>query len=1016
MPVLRISVAQIVFASLESSAMNRPLRVFNTQTLRQNAEQELHHEPQVSAETVETMSPELMQILIHELRVHQIELELQNEELRRTQAELDASRSRYFDLYDLAPVGYCTLNEHGFIVESNLTFCNLLGVTRNAMTTTTFSRFIEPEDQDKFYVHRHRLMISGKTESCELRLRQKDGTEIWVQLVSNIAQGADDAILQRIVLTDISAIKAAESALRIREEFHLSIFDSLSEHIAVLDEYGVIIAVNEAWRKYSRDNCGSAESTNPIGVNYLQLCNQAGKESGCDNSAQLLTGIRAVLEGRQTEFSMEYPCHAPDQKRWFSVHVTRMLGLRPGVVVSHLNVTNRKMAELAQEESHRELVLVANHVPGPVSRIDRNLRYLFANNHYQQFFGKSHDQVIGHQMIEVLGADLFRQVEPYVHRALAGEKVTFESVYWSLEGKVGYTLVNYVPDRDADQNVIGFFVVAIDITERKQAQEAKNEALQILQKVTSRVPGAVYQFRLRPDGRVSMPYSSVGLQNLFGVAPEDVREDAADVFTKVNPKDLPGIMESIKTSAREMTPWSHEYRFLIDGTEKWISGNSTPEREPDGSVLWHGFVTDVTERMEAEAARKSLESQLRESQKMEAIGTLAGGIAHDFNNALAAILGNAELAQKETDGNETLTQYLGEIYRSGTRARNLVRQILSYCRQQPTELRRLPLAAIVQDAMAMLRSTLPVRFSFSVHCAEEPSWILADKTQIEQVIINLVTNATQAIGNQSGTIDIGVELIRADAPELAICALPAGLFDNTCRVVRLSVSDDGPGIAPEIQDRIFEPFFTTKPLGEGTGLGLSVVQGIVKLHGASIHVDSAPGEGTKFSIYFPEVVDDTPVQPLEKEPYLQTPAADTAAAGTVAADTLAADNRNKPTKSRHVLLIDDDVSVLKISTFMLERVGYTVSAYDNPLAALDAVRNDPAAFQIVVTDYNMPVMPGLEIAAAVRKLCPNLPVAVTSGFVDDQLRSGAAREGVVELISKPFTVKELSAKIERALK
>jgi len=983
-----------------------PQRVLDTLTLRQNAEQKLRHEPQVFAETVETMSPELMQILIHELQVHQIELELQNEELRRTQAELDASRSRYFDLYDLAPVGYCTLNEHGFILESNLTFCNLLGVTRNAMTMTTFSRFIEPEDQDKFYVHRHRLMISGKTESCELRLRNKDGISIWTQLVSNTAQDADDAILQRIVLTDISAIKGAECTLRNREEFHLSIFDSLSEHIAVLDEHGVIIAVNEAWRKYSRDNCGSAESTNPIGVNYLQICNQSGRETGCTNSAQLLIGLRAVLDGRQCEFSMEYPCHSPDQKRWFQVHVNRMQGPRPGVVVSHQDVTNRKMAELALEESRRELVLVANHVPGPVSRIDRNLRYLFANNHYQQFFGKSHEQVIGHQMIEVLGEDLFCQVQPYVHRALAGEKVTFESVYWSQEGKAGHTLVNYVPDRDADQNVIGLFVVAIDITERKQAEESRKEALNILQKVTSRVPGAVYQFRLRPDGRVSIPYGSVGLKNLFGVAPEEVREDAADVFTRVNPKDLPGIMESIETSAREMTPWSHEYRFLIDGTEKWIAGNSTPEREPDGSVLWHGFVTDVTERMEAEAARKSLESQLRESEKMEAIGTLAGGIAHDFNNALATILGNAELAQKEIRGNELLTQYLGEINRSGTRARNLVQQILSYCRQQPTELRRLPLKAVVHDTMAMLKATVPVRFSFTVHCAEEPTSILADKTQIEQVIINLVTNAAQAIGNHSGAINIGVELISADAPELATCPLPAGPFDHTSRVIRLSVTDNGPGIPPEIQDRIFEPFFTTKPVGEGTGLGLSVVQGIVKSHSASIHVDSEPGQGTKFSIYFPEAVNDTPDRPPENDP----------SPDSLPTEPVAAATDHCTAGSQHILLIDDDASVLKISTLMLERIGYTVSAYDDPLAALDAVRNDPAAFQIVITDYNMPVMPGLEIAAAVRKLVPDLPVAVTSGFVDDQLRSGAAREGVVELISKPFTVKELSAKIERALK
>jgi signal transduction histidine kinase/CheY-like chemotaxis protein len=513
-----------------------------------------------------------------------------------------------------------------------------------------------------------------------------------------------------------------------------------------------------------------------------------------------------------------------------------------------------------------------------------------------------------------------------------------------------------------------------------------------------------------------MPFSSVGLQNLLGIAPEDVREDAAGVIAKANPDDLAAIKESIQASARNMTPWSHEFRILIDGKEKWLAGSSTPEREPDGSVLWHGFITDVTERVEADAAKESLESQLRESQKMEAIGTLASGIAHDFNNALAAILGNAELAQKEIRGNELLAQYVGEIYQSGTRARNLVQQILSYSRQQPTELRRIPLAAVVHDAMAMLKSTLPVRFSFIVHCVAEPTWILADRTQIEQIIINLVTNAAQAIGSQSGTIDIGVELINANAPELAIRPLLAGPFDQTSRVVRLSVSDDGPGIAPEILERIFEPFFTTKPLGEGTGLGLSVVQGIVKSHGASIHVDSEPGKGTKFSIDFPEVVGDTPDRPLENAPVQHALTTDAVAAVFVAASTVAAADRPTPKESRHVLLIDDDASVLKISRLMLERMGYTVSAYDNPLAALDAVRNDPTAFQIVITDYNMPVMPGLEIAAAVRDLCPDLPVAVTSGFVDDQLRTGAARVGVADLISKPFTARELSAKIEQVLK
>ncbi|MFN8709436.1 MAG: PAS domain S-box protein, partial [Planctomyces sp.] len=780
--------------------MNHPKSFSDAVELRQHAEQRLQNRVRLPVEEAETMSPELMQILIHELRVHQIELELQNEELRRTQAELDKTRSRYFDLYDLAPVGYCTLNEHGLILEGNLAACHLLGIARSSMPMTPFSRFVANEDQDEFYLHRHRLLTTGHPQTCELRLRRKDGTIVWVQLVSSVTQGTEVDFLYRTALTDITAIKTLESALRTSEEFHLSIFDSLSEHVAVLDENGIIIAVNEAWRRFSLDNGGSSQAIAPIGVNYLQMCGRAGTETGCANSAQLHRAMQAILDGHQSEFTLEYPCHTQNQKRWFHVQVTRMLGPRPGLVVSHLNVTNRKMAEMALEESRRELVLVANHVPGPVARIDRDLRYLFANNHYEKFFGKTLDQVIGHRMPDVLGADLFQRVETHVVSALAGEQVTFESTFPSSNGMVGHTLVNYVPDRDSDDNVIGFFVLAIDITERKQAEEARNAALKILQKVTNRVPGAVYQFRLRPDGHVSMPYSNEGLYPLLGISPDDVREDASEIFVNAHPEDIDGLMASIQQSAREITHWTHECRFLINGTQKWLAGNSTPEREPDGSILWHGFITDITERKAAEATRESLESQLRESQKMEAIGTLAGGIAHDFNNALAAILGNLELAQKEIPGNESLALYLGEIHRSGIRARNLVQQILSYCRQQPTELRRLSLAAAVQNTMAMLKATVPVRFSLQVTCADEPYWIIADGTQIEQVLINLVTNAVQACGSRSGTITVTVESLCADELQRTDACPPVSeQIQDSGSVVRLTVTDDGPGIAREIR-------------------------------------------------------------------------------------------------------------------------------------------------------------------------------------------------------------------------
>ncbi len=558
--------------------------------------------------------------------------------------------------------------------------------------------------------------------------------------------------------------------------------------------------------------------------------------------------------------------------------------------------------------------------------------------------------------------------------------------------------MSYIPDRDADRNVIGFFVIAIDITERKLAEDSKNEALNILQKVTSRVPGAVYQFRLHPDGRTSMPFASQGIHTLFGISPDEVLDDAGKVFALAHPDDLSSFMESIFESAKHMAPWNHEFRFLIDGKVKWLAGNAAPELEPDGSILWHGFVNDITERVKAEAARISLESQLRESQKMEAIGTLAGGIAHDFNNALAAILGNAEMAQNAASGDDLLKHCLSEIQGVSFRSRDLVKQILAFCRREQTSLRPISLGKAAKEAVSLLRATIQPRIKFNLTIEDELPAVLADETQIGQVIVNLINNAMQAMPHVSGEIEVRIDSVSADAPELAmVSALHELRSVSSGRLVRLAVCDNGQGMAPAVRERIFEPFFTTKPQGEGTGLGLAVVHGIVKSHGGVIDVESEPGKGTKFHIFLPATLDNLDTPPISSEPSNVS--------------------LNSPTKSAtakygQVLLIDDDEPVMKSTMFLLKGLGYSVCAFSDPQAGLEAFLNDPFSFHMVVTDHNMPTLSGLEVVTAVRAVTPDLPVVLMSGFLDDQLQAIAEKAGVSVLISKPFSLLELQAKME----
>ena len=389
--------------------------------------------------------------------------------------------------------------------------------------------------------------------------------------------------------------------------------------------------------------------------------------------------------------------------------------------------------------------------------------------------------------------------------------------------------------------------------------------------------------------------------------------------------------------------------------------------------------------------RARLEAQLRESQKMEAIGMLAGGIARDFNNAVATILGNVELARQDMSASPLALESLEEIRKAGARARDLVQQILTFSSREPMERKPTALSAIVEATAQLLRATLPARFTLDVHCDTGVPAVLADAGQIKRILINLATNAMQANQDGPGHIVMRLDSVVLDAAYAdAHPALHAMHARHPGRTARLAVTDDGPGIDAATLARIFEPFFTTKQGDQATGLGLPVVRGLVQAHEGAITVDSAPGKGTSFTFYLPAA-----------EAQAGAPGADAAAADTQAAP---ADSREG---GRHILYIDDDESLVFLVQRLLERRGYHLSGHINQREALDALRADPQRFNLVVTDYNMPGMSGLDVARAVRAIRADLPVVVASGFIDEALRAQACAAGVRELVFKADAVEDL---------
>ena len=480
------------------------------------------------------------------------------------------------------------------------------------------------------------------------------------------------------------------------------------------------------------------------------------------------------------------------------------------------------------------------------------------------------------------------------------------------------------------------------------------------------------------DQRVT--YINAAAERQYGVIASEVlgrRFSEICEYRWLHPED-----EAIATAAlRETGCWRGE-NVHVTRSGRAIHVESSVSRLRAGDGIGSGLlavIRDISARKKAEQEHMLLEAQLREAQKMEAMGTLAGGVAHDFNNILGTIIINTELARQDASSNDQALVSLTEIEKASIRARDLVQQILTFSRRQPPSRQMVSIPSIVQESARLLRAGLLERARIDCYCAADTPPILADSTQLTQVLLNLGTNAAQAMEGRQGSIDIRVEGITLDQtsarPELSL---------RPGRYARIVVSDMGHGMDAVTQRRIFEPFFSTRPPGKGTGLGLSVVHGIVQAHEGVIVVHSEPGKGSRFELYFPGTNDLAAV------------------AGATETPRPASEGRG-----RHILYIDDDQPQLFANKRMMERWGYRVSAYFEQREALDAVLAGKLRVDLVVTDFNMPGTSGLEIARAIRDALPDLPVIMVSGYINDALRTQAAAAGVRELIAKPQDREEL---------
>ena len=568
--------------------------------------------------------------------------------------------------------------------------------------------------------------------------------------------------------------------------------------------------------------------------------------------------------------------------------------------------------------------------------------------------------------------------------ALAEGKRIFESEteHRTVNGDLKHVSIHLSVAPGAEHNLSKIHVSLIDITERRKAEQELRDHRAFLNQIIDTVPSPI--FVKDREGRFVLVNKAMA--EMYGATPAELvgkkgedfnpHEDETTIF-RAEDLDVLDSQKPIFIPQRVVTNARGE--MCIHATTKLpLAGKD--------QIL--GVAVDITERKQAEAERARLERHFRQAQKMQALGTLAGGIAHDFNNMIFAILGFIRLALKQTPDESKVKEYLLQIQSAGMRASDLVRQILTFSRQTDKEMKPVHLVTLFKEVSKMLRATLPatieLRIEVSPEIQENQDIIIGDPTQVHQVLMNLCTNAMHAMQDNGGVLDMSLE---------PVCITPENASMNpehrAGEFLQITISDTGYGIEPSIIEQIFDPFFTTKKPGEGTGMGLSVVHGIVQSHRGSIQVESTVGVGTKFHVLFPKKMEES--------------------------DAISANENACPTGQEHILFVDDEPILVDMANEMLSQLGYRVTALTSPHTALQRFMEEPDSFDLLITDQTMPYLTGMELSRKMLAIRKNLPIILVTGYSETVTPEHAKNIGIKEFIIKPVVEDQLARIIRQVL-
>ncbi len=637
-------------------------------------------------------------------------------------------------------------------------------------------------------------------------------------------------------------------------------------------------------------------------------------------------------------------------------------------------IANRKTIEKALRESKRRYRRMVNNVTDYLVVHDLDGTIIEANYRMITGLDYSHKEIIGMNLKDLIspkGRPLFGG---YLDRLRTTRKDAGKIGLLAKGGELRvmeYSSVVGPASRGGSQVV---YTLSRDITERHRTEKALAESQARFKDIFE--TAAAGMLIVKADTQEVIEVNPAAAQMLD------------EPIERIKGRPLDGLIQVTgpdphKTGQRAYVD-PVECDLLRDGHATIPVIKTMHPMEFNGKPHWLISFVSIQKIKEAEAAKREAENQLTRAQHLQAIGTLAGGIAHDFNNILYGLIGYTQLALDDATQGSLLHDNLTEALQGSYRARELIAQILAFSRQEESERKPIQPAPLIKEALKLLRATLPSSVEIQARIAPKTDTILANPTQIHQVIMNLCTNAAHALRNRGG-------LLRVDLQNVTLTA--GHIFFNgplaPGRYVRLAVADNGTGMAPQIIDRIFEPFFTTKTQGEGSGMGLSVVLGVVQTHQGGIRVQSEPGQGTVFEILLPVASRDQEDKEDDEEP--------------------------TPGGRERILLVDDERTIIQMGRQMLSKLGYTVTACQDPVEALEQFRRTPERFDLVITDLTMPKLRGTQLAEELLRIQPRLPVILCTGYGDQITSEQIARIGIRELLLKPILRYSLAVTIRKAL-